>query len=349
MALLWAESFDAHATAYLLGLKYDSVTGSSIATGVGRNGNLSLRAGTTSGYTLTKQVAGSAQANIIYGASWFKLNSGATTAATQGVTISLNGSGDQLTLQSVAVGDHEWRLELRRGGPAGTIIETQTGAQLQGKWYRIEINATIHQSTGAYEVRVNDTVVMSDTGVNTAGAAANDADEVTINLGNIFLTDGVYICDGTGSANNDFLGDVHIEGLLPDGDGNSSDWNPSSGSDHYALVDDPEASTTGLGTDRVTIASTGIDLYTYEDMEYVIGTPTILGVILGSTTKMEASGTQSPNHIVRSGGSNDSQSTFAVSGFTEQYNYDVMEENPVAAAAWSLATINAVEFGIELA
>lgn len=56
-------------------------------------------------------------------------------------------------------------------------------------------------------------------------------------LGNDCELDDLYICDDNGPTNNDFLGDVAIETLRPNADGDFTSWSKSGAGDHYEQID----------------------------------------------------------------------------------------------------------------
>lgn len=344
MALLWLEGFETFKSDDWLDLRYTR-TGNGVSSVAGRYGGNAAGADANAGTQLARTVLDTADGTLTIG-FWLRLSAAPTAVGKFGLSILLAGS-PQLTLRAIESGEHEWKLELRHGGQVGTVIETQTGtAQFVGKWHFVEIQATLHTSTGAYEVRVDGTNVMSDTGLDTAGTASNDADGIQIRLGTSGGLDDLYVLDDTGTANNDFLGPIAIEGRRPNANGNQNDWTPTSG-DNYTNVDEDGLLT--LGTDRVSSHTIGeVDLYGFQDLLRVNGSPTFIGVVLASVLAMEASGSRDVNHITRSGGSEDSADAATVTGGVQTHHHDVFEVNPVSTAAWTVATLNAAEFGVEI-
>ena len=83
-------------------------------------------------------------------------------------------------------------------------------------------------------------------GQDTRGVTANaTADGLQLGMGSIpngtptWDVDDLYVLDGTAStpANNDFLGDVRVEGLDPNAAGSNAAWTPSAGA-NYACVNE---------------------------------------------------------------------------------------------------------------
>src|SRR6185312_3183410 len=112
-------------------------------------------------------------------------------------------------------------LEIRN---ASGVLQYATSAPVitaQG-WWHIAIQATMDASVGAWEVRVEDIPVISQTGLNTGSTLisqveiVNDPD-ATSNSDPYYIKDFV-IWDDTGSENNTFLGSVLVEELVPSSD-----------------------------------------------------------------------------------------------------------------------------------
>lgn len=346
MTLLLLEGFDSLTSDEWLSLRY-TAGGADVSSSTGRFGGTAMASSANTGSTLLTTVASSVFSEIIVGFA-VKLSAAPSASGKFGVTITRAGVA-QLTLRLVESGTEEWVLELRRGGASGTVIETQTAsAQHVGRWYYVEIKAVIDTTTGEYAVNVDGTEVMSDTGLDTAGSGSDDADGVQWRLSTSGLMDDAYVCDTAGTANNDFLGSIACETLLPNAAGNQSDWTPSTGGSNYTCVD--EDGTGSLGSDRVTSSTIGhVDLYNYGALTRIIGSPTFIGVQVESVMSMATSGTRDVQHRIRSGGSESTGTAFTVSGGAQGLHSEVFEENPVSTSAWTVSSLNAVEIGVEVA
>ena len=80
--------------------------------------------------------------------------------------------------------------------------------------------------------------------------------------------DDLYVCDGSGSVNNDFLGDVRVVTVRPNGAGGSTQWTPDSGS-NYARVNE---TISGEDSNYVEDGTSGHeDRYAYGDLSGVLG------------------------------------------------------------------------------
>lgn len=336
MTLRFIDSFDHYATADL-GLKYNDVSSGLISAGNGRRSTASLRFNGSSS-TVAKTL--DAQATWIVGFA-FRVTS-------------LPG-GDTTFLIFRDAGTTQCDVRLRSDGTLrvtrnGTALATSSNAILANTTYYIETKAVINDTTGSMEVRVNGSssgwisITGQDT-KNTANASANViALTGAINASSTDMDD-LYICDGQGSVNNDFLGDVRVDCYLPDGNGNSSQLvgSDSNSTDNYLLVD--EAAQNG-DTDYVQSATVNNkDTYAFANMAH---TPSsIFGTQLNMIAKKDDGGTRSICSVCRSGGA-DYDGDSQVMGTSYSDYRQVREVDPATSAAWTRSDLNSAEFGVKV-
>jgi hypothetical protein len=336
MTLRFVDSFDHYATADL-GLKYSSTASSpTISAGNGRRSTACLRMGSSVG-SVTRVL--DSQSTWIVGFA-FRIPS-------------LPG-GDTSFLLFQDAGSAQLELVVRADGTLratrnGTLLGTSSNSLAAATTYYIETKVLVHNSTGTFEVRVNgsSTGWIALTGQDTQNTANATANTIVIE-GVVSNTDydDLYICDGTGSANNNFLGDVRVDCYLPSGNGNSSQLvgSDSNSTDNYLLVD--EASQNG-DTDYVHSATSGQkDTYAFTDMSH---TPaSIFGVQVNMVAKKDDSGNRSICSVTRSGGS-DTDGTTQALGTTYSDYREISETDPNTAAAWTRTDLNSAEFGVKVA
>jgi len=109
-------------------------------------------------------------------------------------------------------------------------------------WHHIEFKAVCHTSNGEVEVRVDGVPVITANGINTSPHEDSRWSAVMLGaagslLYNPFIDD-LYVCNDQGSTNNDFLGECYVRTLHPTSDAGPNDGTPSTGTDHYALIDE---------------------------------------------------------------------------------------------------------------
>ncbi len=243
------------------------------------------------------------------------------------------------------LGDGNFRV-VRGVETAFTTIATgTTRVEFDDGWHYLEFKVFHHDTLGTFEVRLDEENVFSGTGVDTINAGAGNPTSSHIRIsrleGGVTTTwiDDLYVCDGTGSQRNDFLGDCEIKTLFPIVDGALEDWALSAGSDSFALVDDnpPDDSTfveTNVSTDKDSF-----------DMTALTGTGAILGFQLTEYARFE-SGTPSIQHLARVGGTNYNGSSKAMTASYVFYT-NVWEDDPDISSSWTVSGVNAAEFGME--
>lgn len=338
MTLRFVDSFDHYASADF-SQKYTSASGPpSISAGNGRRSTACLRLTSTLQNVL--RVLDS-QSTWIVGFS-FRVSS-------------LPGS-DAAFLTFMDAGTNQCDVRLRSDGTIrvtrnGTTLATSSNSLSTATTYYIETKIVINNSTGTLEVRVNgsSTNWISITGQdtqNTANATANTIQLTGVAGGFNTDIDDLYVCDGAGSTNNDFLGDVRVDCYLPNGNGNSSQLtgSDSNSTDNYLLVD--EASQNG-DTDYVQSATVNQkDTYAYADMSH--NPASIFGVQINMVAKKDDSGNRSICSVIRSGGSDTDGTSQALSTTYSDYR-QISETDPNTSAAWTRTNLNSAEFGVKVA
>jgi len=233
---------------------------------------------------------------------------------------------------------------VRRGT---TVLATTSGLNLlQDVWYWVEFKVLVDNSSGTYELKVGAATVLSDTGVDTQIATNNYYDKVRLYYGNpgtYHYYDDLYVCNGAGSLNNDFLGNVKVTAIFPDADGNSSDFTPSAG-DNYTCVDEEVVND---DTDYVeSDTSSHKDLYSYESC----GSPaSILGLQINTDCRETDATSYSIHTVIRSGEMDydDSSQSLGTTNYVTKMR--VSEIDPNTSSAWTPNGVDNAEFGIKVA
>ncbi len=167
------------------------------------------------------------------------------------------------------------------GGPSEyqNYLGTTSGARLGfQRWSYIEVKVYCDSAAGTVDIHADGQSVLSLSGVNTQRISENFHDRIAIlpDVGSnyVHFIDDFYLCDGSGTVNNDLLGPCKVAPLRPEADvTGEKDWILSSGTDHYALVDEIEANEDTDYVESDTVDDQ--DLWEYED------TPTEIGTIHG--------------------------------------------------------------------
>jgi hypothetical protein len=274
------------------------------------------------------------QATWIVGAAVYE-----STLVTATVISLLDSSAPQMEVRATNLG----ALQVVRGGNTQLGI-TANGILSPAVWYYLEFKATINNSTGSYEVRVNGVNVLSATGVDTQDTANAYANQIMFSGTTQYSYDDIYMCDGTGSTNNDFLGDVRVDTIFPTADGSSTDFTPSTGTDNYAMVDDatPDSDSTYVSSSTLN----DIDLYTYGDLQSLTGA--VYGVQSLIFARKDDAGARSVAPVIKTGATTAVGSDFAL-GASYTYGRQIFETNPAnGSTAWTISDVNNSEFGIKV-
>lgn len=227
----------------------------------------------------------------------------------------------------------------------GTVLATTAnGIFSQNVWYYLEFKVTINNSTGSYELRMDGVTLLSATGVDTQNTANAYANELAIVGSGGSSFDDLYLCDGTGAANNSFLGDVRVDTIFPTADTATSDFTPSTGTDNYAMVDDatPDSDSTYVAS-----GTTGhMDLYTFGDLQSLTGS--VFGVQSVIFGRKDDAGTRSVAPLIKTGATTAVGADFTLAA-SYAYNLQIFETNPAnSSTAWSISDVNNSEFGIKV-
>jgi hypothetical protein len=243
------------------------------------------------------------------------------------------------------------RLTARRGSvyATNTILgQTSNNIIVPGSWQYVEVKVTLSATVGVVNIRLNGGDVLNLTGQNTKNGGTNTVFE-GIAFWDDFMANGIYIddlyiCNGAGSVNNDFLGDCSVQTLYPNGNGNYSQWVGSDGDsvNNYQLVNEAGSPVTTTYVETGTLGN--IDTYAYADL--VATTSLVRGVAHRSYIEKTDTGAQNFRQVARIGGTNYPGSDVALGtsfGLVSRY----FDQSPATAAAWLIAEVNGAEFGVE--
>jgi hypothetical protein len=334
MSLIFMDGFDHYATADIT-KKWTSAANSSYwfvnPTG-GRRGGGCLEIGGSASWTDTcNKTLPAGYSTIVVGMALYvaNLTDGLITLKEDNInhfSISLNGIGQFMA---------------RRGAPIyGTLLGTTTTSISTGTWYYIELKVTIADATGSYELRVNGVNVLSATNVDTRDGGTGVVNSIQLNATRNGKIDDFYVCNSSGSTNNDFLGDCRIDTILPSGDGTYTDGTPSTGTAHYAVVDENPPNTSDyISMDVVD----NRDSYTYPDLP-PLSASTVYAVQVNPFWLKDDAGTRSAATFALNGGGNVTGATVALTT-SALFSPQIYETNPDTSTAWTQATVNSAEFG----
>ena len=219
-----------------------------------------------------------------------------------------------------------------------------TGVIVAGTWHYVELQATLHDTTGSVTVRVDGIQVATATNVDTRNAGTKTVfDSVLIRNYNPTTAqpafDDFYLMNGAGDA---FLGDIVVETLYPNGNGNANQWLGSDGDSlsNYLLVDEP----TPVATDYVASSTTGHqDLYALTDL---VRSLPIVGVCHQALAARVDSVARQIK-IVNRRTTDTKSAAIDLATTLASYHY-ALAVDPETSAAWTVANVNALQSGVEV-
>ena len=230
---------------------------------------------------------------------------------------------------------------LRAYRGSGTLLATSTSRVPFGTWCSIKIKLVVHNSTGSFQVQINDTDVINETNVDTQDDTDSYITQVAWNPVRGAAVDNLYIYNDVGGAPT-LQDTVVIENLEPTAD-DTSDWTPSAGIDHYDLVDN---TTIDDATYVSSTTITEVDLWSYANISEVDSD--ILTVAQKTRVTTDDVGIRTLNVLCESDVTFD-ENSFALASAGQFENFlQYYEEDPNTSAAWEIADLNAANFGVKV-
>lgn len=335
--LLFMDGFSHYATADL-GKKWTSVTAAPTITSNGARGGGALTVVTSDAAAKSFTPV----ASVVFG---FRFKFTNANASAKKICTLYDVATAQVDLRINADGT----LSVTRAGTALTG-GTSTNTMSAGTFYYVEFKVTISDSIGANtcKVRVDGvdwiTVATGQDTKATANALCNVLElGPSGSLTGTYYYHDLYLCDNSGSTNNDFLGDCRIDTIFPTSDGNYTQFTPSTGTDHYALVDEATPNTSDYNSD----ATAGHrDSYGMGNLA-ALTSQTVYGIQTNAAVLKDDAGVRTAATFVRSSSTNSDGATVGLS-VSQTYISQVFETDPNGSIAWTESSVNAMEGGFKV-
>lgn len=227
-------------------------------------------------------------------------------------------------------------------GNSITAVQSDTWVYLEFKW--------LIAASGTITIRANGTTVFSfsgDTrGVNAGGWTFTTKWNSVLVFGMGANTNSshtqrmcdFYLCDLTGTYNNDFLGDVTINYIVPNAVGNAAVWTPSAGNNW----DDQEEVPPDSDTTYVSTTTVGNrDSYNYQAV-----TADPLAIQICMFARAEVIGGVQITPGSRIAGVDYDYQEFGIGDVAYTYYLQPLDTSPASTVQWTKAEIDATEFSI---
>lgn len=243
------------------------------------------------------------------------------------------------------VGDASFKLFT---GDQATLVGTTPLLYSANTWYVIELHIKIATSGGILEFRVNGLPMLSFTG-NTNPGGLNAINNIYAGPGssgnsqNIYYDD-IIINDTNGTANNSWPNGARIILIRPNGAGTTTQLTPSAGANYACTNENPPSMATYVSGN----ADGLIDTYALADIP---DDGRVIQTIRVDNFAIKA-GAPAINNLkcaIRTGGANYVSPAIAVPTTSMALLCQKFETNPATGLPWTIADINALEAGVQLA
>jgi hypothetical protein len=227
------------------------------------------------------------------------------------------------------------------------VVATSALSLLVNTFYYVELKHVIDPAAGILEVRVNGAVWATFAG-NTRATANSTANVIQLGyddaqVGCVQDFDDLYILDGNGGApNNTYWGDTRVEALVPNGVGNYTEFTLLVGAaTHWQATSEvpPDEDTSYVGSILVG------DRDTYAMTDLGVASATINGIQVLIRAKEDVAGAANVARMYRRAAT-DNQGADIPINTSYAYLREIMALDPIAAGAWTVAAVNAAEFGV---
>ncbi len=332
MAIVWYEHFDLYGTVQnnLLPRGYDAFTNnnSGIVT-PGRSGTHCFNLSSTIANSQVLRRALPATANVAgIGCAIKRISNGATANTSMGLRLEASG-----TIYAAVINANNG-ISIYSGT---TLLASSADSLIpSGSYVWLEMKADSVADT--LTVRLNGNQIV------TASTAINPLTHFSI--GKIATNtnaqfDDLVVWDGTGTDNNDWIGDTFVLVGTPDSDGTTSQWAPSTGTTRWPLIDE----TTPLDTDFITGNTVG-DVQECDTTDVTLPST---GAVIAVASQARALKTDAGASSIEVGVANVSShssgpSTSLATGALIISH--IAERNPDGNIAWTASTAQAARFRV---
>ena len=217
------------------------------------------------------------------------------------------------------------------------LSSTSAGVFPDLQWFYFEMKLVVHATAGEVVMKINEEVVMNETGIDTqytAGDYTRLLYFTSINYERNIYYDDMYVDD------SQFHGDCRVRTFMPTSNGYTN-FTPSTGS-NYENVDEttPDEDTT------YNEASDDGDKDSYGITSSINGP--IIGVQLNNYARKTGDLIVKTKDLVKSGGTDYLSTEEKNQSTSYDYTVSMWENDPDTSSPWTQAGLDAAEFGIEI-
>ena len=263
------------------------------------------------------------------------------------VLVLLDSAGDeQITIQ---LQQFTCFMQVRRGAFSGTLLGS--GGEIhQNRWHCIEFRLVVDNAAGVFQLKIDGTQVINFAGDTQATANANvrtfrlGKGPEAVAYGCVAYYDDIAFNNVAGGVNDSWIGRGGIPAIFPTGAGNSTDLQrfPDTGEANWEDVDEvpPDDDTSYVFDDL-------IDDHDSYAASNLVATGTISAVQWLARAKSALVGNPEIARILRIGGVDHQGADIAIDADYDYYP-EILDEDPQAVGAWTVAAVDGMEVGVKI-
>jgi hypothetical protein len=212
----------------------------------------------------------------------------------------------------------------------------------EGRWGALDWEITFSQTVGTFELWLNDVKIIDATGLDNCDTANANCRYVRLSISNgldsTLYVDDWYITDGAR------LEHPFVLSLKPNNDGGVNVWTASSGTDEFAMVDDPTPDTDTTYNQ----ASTAGDESRHGCENLPSYVTEVLSVGAHALLRKTDATARTARVLLNSNGTESLGNTHTLTTTYGGSWINALDTDPDTAAAWTLSGVNALEVGYEV-
>jgi hypothetical protein len=234
-------------------------------------------------------------------------------------------------------------------GDLGNPIGTYAFSPSPTSWHWVEVHYKLSSSAGVFEVWLDGVRVINVTGVSTSGAGGSTVTNIWLGSthagnGPSMWYDDLYIADPNTPPGAYPLGDSRIETLKPNADAGPNNGTPSSGTSHFAMVNENQWSS----ANSLTLDNTSGQEELFGIGSLATNPESIWAVrVLNIAEKTDAGPCSAESVVVSNGVEADGPSTPLLT--TYEHVTGIFQVDPNTGAAWTYPAVNAAKCGFKVA
>jgi len=218
-------------------------------------------------------------------------------------------------------------------------------------WFYLELQYTKGTGTATVTLKINENIPTTGGGAGSATASGltitTDTTKISWTAGagggsSIFYFQDLYICDGLGATNNDFLGDVKVDIMRPDSAGTYTDFTPNVDT-NYENVDEEDCDEDATYNESKEIG----DKDTYNLSALSITGQEIYGIQQCSVIRKTDASSKKAKQLILSNVTESESSELTLNDTFTGYQR-IIEQDPDTATTWIESGVNALESGLEV-